>query len=179
MKFPLSARSTLTALSALIGAVLLTACATQQPAAPVKQADASPATGPARPAGGHGREAFIGSYDLNRDGVVTREEYETVRLQRFKNADKNGDGKLSEDEYVAEFEGRLKEQYFQEGREPDDNYTRAIKQAHVRFALLDRNRDGFISMEEEREIMDKTWASADTNKDGKVDANDPPPPARN
>lgn len=165
-------------ISALAGAALLSACATQPEAPKGAQAAAKPGV-PARPAGGHGREAFIGSYDLNGDGVVTREEYETVRRQRFKNADKNGDGVLSEEEYVAEFEGRLKEQYFKDGRQPDEAYANSIRQAHVRFALLDRNRDGVLSKDEEEAIMEKTWAEADTNKDGKVDANDPPPPRRN
>lgn len=164
-----------TLVSAIAGAFLLSACAAPQ----APQASAQAGSGPARPAGGHGREAFIGSYDLNGDGVVTRAEYDAVRKQRFQNADKNGDGVLSEDEYVAEFEGRLKEQYFKSGRQPDEAYTNSIRQAHVRFALLDRNHDGVLSQEEEHEIMEKTWAQADTNKDGKVDANDPPPPSRN
>lgn len=48
----------------------------------------------ARPAGGHGREAFMGSYDVNRDGVVTRAEYDSVRLQRFAAADTDHDGQV-------------------------------------------------------------------------------------
>ena len=56
------------------------------------------AEGPAAPAGGHGLAAFMGSYDANRDGVVTREEYDTVRKQRFVAADTNRDGWLSEAE---------------------------------------------------------------------------------
>ncbi|WDZ95847.1 hypothetical protein Herbaro_20590 [Herbaspirillum sp. WKF16] len=173
-------KATPSVISAVAGAILLSACAAQPGGAQAPQVAATQAgSGPARPAGGHGREAFIGSYDLNGDGVVTRAEYDAVRKQRFKNADKNGDGVLTEEEYVAEFEGRLKEQYFKSGRQPDEAYANSIRQAHVRFALLDRNRDGVLSQDEEQEIMEKTWAQADTNKDGKVDANDPPPPGRN
>src|SRR5256885_16883761 len=90
-------------------AALLTACAS--PTAPS-------ASGPAQPAGGHGQPAFMGSYDANRDGVVTRQEYDTVRKQRFLAGDTNGDGWLSEKEYVDEFEARLKQQYAEIGRAP-------------------------------------------------------------
>lgn len=178
-------KSTTLLVTGLLGALSLAAC-TQQPVVPATaQASASTTKnpGPPRPAGGHGREAFIGSYDVNGDGVVTRAEYDAVRLARFRAADTNNDGVLSEAEYVAEFEGRLKRQYSDQGREPDDAYRNSIRQAHVRFALLDRNRDGVLSMEEELLIADKTFKGQDTNNDGKVDANDPLPqrnaPSRN
>ncbi|KAF1046038.1 MAG: hypothetical protein GAK35_01152 [Herbaspirillum frisingense] len=160
-------------LSLLPGLLALLAACAAPSAPPAAQA------GPARPAGGHGREAFMGSYDVNRDGVVTRAEYDSVRRQRFEAADKNHDGVLTEEEYVAEFEGRLKQQYFDTGRQPDQAYENSIRQAHVRFALLDRNRDGVLSRDEEQAIMDKTFAEQDTNHDGQVDANDPLPQPRN
>jgi len=163
-------------LSALMGVVALAGCTT--PASPpvASLPGTAPATGgPAQPAGGHGREAFVGSYDINRDGVVTRAEYESVRLQRYNAADTNGDGKLSEAEYVAEFEGRLKQQYAQQKREPDADYQRSMRQAHVRFGILDRNQDGFISLDEEKAIMERTFVGQDTNGDGQVDGRDPLP----
>ncbi|EJM96294.1 EF-hand domain-containing protein [Herbaspirillum sp. YR522] len=161
-------------LSVALGAAALAGCTT--PAAPVASLPGTaPAGTPAQPAGGHGREAFMGSYDINRDGVVTRAEYESVRLQRYNAADTNGDGKLSEAEYVAEFEGRLKQQYAQQKREPDADYQRSMRQAHVRFGILDRNHDGFISLDEEKAIMERTFVGQDTNGDGQVDARDPLP----
>ncbi|MCA1323351.1 EF-hand domain-containing protein [Herbaspirillum sp. alder98] len=162
-------------LSAVLGAAALAGCAA--PASPpvASLPGTAPAGSPAQPAGGHGREAFMGSYDINRNGVVTRAEYESVRLQRFNAADTNGDGKLSEAEYVAEFEGRLKQQYALQKREPDADYQRSMRQAHVRFGILDRNHDGFISLEEEKLIMERTFVGQDTNGDGQVDASDPLP----
>ncbi len=65
-------------------------------------------------------------------------------------ADKNGDGVLSEEEYVAEYEGRLKKQYFDEGRQPDKAYENSIKQAHVRFGIVNRARDGKFTAAEGR-----------------------------
>jgi len=128
------------------------------------------AEGPAAPAGGHGLAAFMGSYDANRDGVVTREEYDTVRKQRFVAADVNRDGWLNEEEYVAEYEGRLKQQYA--GKAQDERYASSIKQAHVRFKILDTDKDGRLTVDEDIAIADKTFKQNDKNGDGKVDQAD-------
>jgi len=133
-------------------------------------APAGAAEGPAAPAGGHGLAAFMGSYDVDRDGVVTRDEYDTVRKQRFIAADVNRDGWLSEEEYVAEYEGRLKQQYA--GRAQDERYAGSIKQAHVRFKILDTDKDGQLTVEEDIAIADKTFRQNDKNGDGKVDQAD-------
>ena len=159
----------LSLLSALAAAALLSACASAPATTP------APGTA-ARPAGGHGLQAFLGSYDTSRDGQVTRAEFDAVRLQRFRAADTNGDGVLSEAEYVAEFEGRLKRQYFDDGKQPDKAYENSIKQAHVRFAIVNRARDGQFTAAEDAAIADKTFKNLDTNGDGTVSKEDPPRP---
>lgn len=162
-----------TSLAAFAAVALLSACAAGvAPSTPVS----ATAGQPARPAGGHGQEAFMGSFDANRDGTVTRAEFDAIRLQRFTSADKNGDGVLSEDEYVAEYEGRLKRQYFDDGRQPDKAYENSIKQAHVRFAIVNRARDGKFTLAEDRAIAEKTFKGLDTNGDGKISKEDPPRP---
>lgn len=155
-------------LAALAAAVLLSACAGGAP-----KAAATAQNQPARPAGGHGLDAFLGSYDANRDGQVTRAEFDAIRLQRFQAADSNGDGWLSEAEYVAEFEGRLKRQYFDTGRQPDTAYANNIKQAHTRFGIVNRARDGKFTWAEDQAIADKTFTGLDTNGDGVVSKADP------
>lgn len=145
--------------------VLLTACASSQPSA-------DKALGPVNPAGGHGHAAFMGSYDVNRDGVVPRTEYDTLRKQRYMAADSNQDGWLSEAEYVAEFEVRLKQQYAAQGRQSDDGYAQMMKQAHVRFNILDKNKDGRLSVDEENDVAERTFKTGDVNLDGVVNAAD-------
>jgi hypothetical protein len=160
-------------LAALAAAALLSACA----GGPNGKAAPATAQGqPARPAGGHGLDAFLGSYDANRDGQVTRAEFDAIRLQRFQAADTNGDGVLNEAEYVAEYEGRLKRQYFEQGRQPDDAYANNIKQAHTRFGIVNRARNGKFTRAEDQAIADKSFTGLDSNGDGVVSKADPQRP---
>ena len=161
-------------LAALAVAAFLSACAGG--VAPRNDASTTAQSQPARPAGGHGIAAFLGSYDADRDGKVTRAEFDAIRAQRFQAADTNGDGWLSEDEYVAEFESRLKRQYFDAGRQPDKAYENGIKQAHVRFGIVNRARDGKFTRAQDNAIAEKTFANLDTSGDGVVSAADPQRP---
>ncbi len=135
--------------------------------------DASPKPGIA---GGHSQAAFIASYDKDGDGKVSLDELTAVRTERFAGADRDGDGQLSEAEYVAEYAGRQLKQYVEQGRNPaDERFAGGLKQAGVRFALLDRDRNGFLSLEEDLESAHKTFARNDTDGDGFVSAADPAP----
>ena len=165
------ARASRLAMAAMVAA-MIAACTSAPPPATQQSATPQPtaAAGPAAPAGGHGLSAFIGGFDANRDGVVTRQEYDAVRTQRFTAADTNHDGVLGEDEYVAEFAGRLQQQYA--GRAQDDKYAGSIKQAHVRFKILDTDHDGKLTLAEENAIAEKTFQRTDTNGDGKIDQAD-------
>jgi len=160
-------------LAALAAAALLSACAGGPNG---KAAPATAQSQPARPAGGHGLDAFLGSYDANRNGQVTRAEFDAIRLQRFQAADTNGDGVLNEAEYVAEYEGRLKRQYFEQGRQPDEAYANNIKQAHTRFGIVNRARDGKFTRAEDQAIADKSFTGLDSNGDGVVSKADPQRP---
>ncbi len=138
-------------------------------------AQSSDAAGPARPAGGHSRAAFIGGYDANRDGRVYRAEYDALREARFKAADADGNGVLTEEEYVAEYAGRLRSQYAAASRPSDEMFERQLKQAVVRFSVIDRDRDGLLSVEENQAVALRTFEEHDTDKDGVVSVDDPEP----
>ena len=61
----------------------------------------------------HSVAGMLAMYDINKDGVVSREEYQQGRDAQFTAVDSNSDGVLSYDEYVSEFAGRLDQQIAQ------------------------------------------------------------------
>lgn len=173
-------KTTLTLSLALIAALSGAAFAQSEEAKPAETATTTDNPGDATPkpgvAGGHSQAAFIASYDKDGDGKVSLDELIAVRTERLQGADKDGDGRYSEAEYIAEFEGRLRAQYAEQGREASgERFEGSLKQAGVRFALLDRDRDGFLSLEEDLESARKTFARNDTDGDGFVTAADPKP----
>ena len=97
------------------------------------------------------------------------------RAERFKATDANGDGSLSEAEYVAEFSGRF-EKDLAASNSSEEKKTEArqrqIRQTHVRFGILDTDKDGKISHAEYRAIADRTFAEQDADKDGMITARD-------
>ena len=58
----------------------------------------------------HSADGMLAMYDSNKDGVVSREEYQQRRDAQFAAVDSNSDGVLSYDEYVSEFASRLDQQ---------------------------------------------------------------------
>ena len=168
----------LTAIAAL-GAFALSACATaganapDAGTAPAQVADAgtdggdASATPPARASrgGGHGKADFYNAYDANKDGSVSVEEFKQVRDQGYDARDPNSDQQVLVDEYVAEYEGRLEEDIAA-------MRDRQIKQAFVRFGVLDKDKDGVLTRAEFQASGERMFASLDTNKDGVVNEAD-------
>lgn len=58
----------------------------------------------------HSVAGMLAMYDSNNDGRVSRAEYEQGRAAQFAGVDVNRDGVLSYDEYVSEFADRLDQQ---------------------------------------------------------------------
>ncbi|MCI4590975.1 hypothetical protein MOK15_12845 [Sphingobium sp. BYY-5] len=123
----------------------------------------------------HEGSAFIRDYDADHDGQVTRAEFDAGRLARFKATDANGDGWVSEEEYVGEYRNRLEQQLAASDRTEEkkgEERQRQIRQAHVRFAVLDKDRDGKMTQAEYDVSGARAFAEQDNDKDGIVTAAD-------
>lgn len=123
----------------------------------------------------HEGSAFIHDYDADHGGSVSRVEFDAGRAARFKATDTNGDGWVSEDEYVAEYSARLEEQLksFDRGEEKKvEERQRQMRQTHVRFGVLDKDKDGKMTKAEYDASGARAFAEQDDDKDGTVSAVD-------
>ncbi|NML08619.1 hypothetical protein HHL08_00410 [Sphingobium sp. AR-3-1] len=123
----------------------------------------------------HEGSAFIHDYDADHDGQVSRAEFDAGRVARFKATDANGDGWVSEDEYVQEYSARLEQQLAASDRSTEkkvEERQRQIRQTHVRFGVLDKDKDGKMAKAEYDLSGARAFAEQDNDKDGIVTAAD-------
>ncbi len=121
----------------------------------------------------HGRTAFIADYDIDKDGAVTAAEFKTIRDQRFAAMDTNKDGGVDEAEYVGEYTARLDAQLAastQPAEKKAEERAAQLKQAHVRFGVLDKDKSGKIEAAEFAASGVRSFAEQDGDGDGKVTA---------
>jgi Ca2+-binding EF-hand superfamily protein len=121
----------------------------------------------------HTAEGFLALYDGNGDGKVELAEFDQARATQFARTDADRDGRLSQDEYLAEYEERLDRHIATQTGGSD-------KQTRVRFGALDTDKDGRMTFAEYQASGKRTFDAADRNHDGVVDGADAklPPPAR-
>ena len=127
-------------------------------------------------AASHARDTFIKEQDLNGDGSVSKEEFKAGREKQFAGIDANHDGKLSHDEYVGEFTARLTKRLAESTDTPEkkeEERVRQLRQADVRFGVLDTDKSGGITPAEFEYSGWRMFVTHDTNKDGAVSAADP------
>jgi len=115
----------------------------------------------------HEIRPFIADYDLDHDGAVSKEEFADERERRFIATDFNHDGGLSEEEYVGEYRARVGSKGLER-----EALERQIKQAHVRYGVLDSNKDGHISRAEYAYSGWMMFGKHDYTNDGTVSAKD-------
>ncbi len=119
----------------------------------------------------HGGSAFIHDYDTNKDGTVSRAEFDAERALRFKATDANKDGTVSEEEYVGEYSARLEKQLAASTDSEEaktEERQRQIRQAHVRFEVLDTNKDKKMQQAEYDASGARAFAQQDDDKNGIV-----------
>lgn len=122
----------------------------------------------------HTAEGFLALYDGNGDGTVDRAEFQQARDAQFTRTDGNGDGRLALDEYLGEFDTRVERRAAALNQGED-------RQVHVRFGVLDADKDGRMTFAEYQVSGKRLFDTADRNKNGVVDAADAavaPPAAR-
>lgn len=114
-------------------------------------------------AASHDLATFIGEYDLDKDGTVSKEEFLEGRVQRFAATDTDNDQGVSREEYAAEFRARLMT------KNPDAaTVERQMKQTDVRFNVLDTNKDGRMSFAEYSYSGWRMFGEHDYSRDGAV-----------
>ncbi|MET1022775.1 MAG: EF-hand domain-containing protein [Pseudoxanthomonas sp.] len=118
----------------------------------------------------HSADGFLALYDGNGDGKVDRAEFEQARNEQFTRSDRDGDKTLGQDEYLAEFEDRLDRRIATLNQGED-------RQVHVRFGVLDTDKNGEMTFAEYQASGKRLFETADRNHDGAVDAADTRLPA--
>jgi hypothetical protein len=127
-------------------------------------------------AASHARDTFIREQDVNADGSVSKDEFKTGRDKQFAGIDANHDGALSHDEYVSEFTARLAKRLAAStdtAEKKEEERVRQLRQADVRFGVLDTDKSGGITPAEFDYSGWRMFVTHDTNKDGAVSAADP------
>ncbi|MFY7864701.1 EF-hand domain-containing protein [Roseateles sp.] len=125
-------------------------------------------------AASHSSTIFINEQDLNGDGKVGLEEFKLSRHVEFVRIDFNADGLLSEAEYLGEFEGRLMQRIgkMADAERRREELQRQMRQAKVRFGVLDTDKNGSISFEEFQAAGLRMFKLHDRNQDNVVDEAD-------
>ncbi len=127
-------------------------------------------------AASHARDTFIKEQDQNGDGVVSKDEFAATRAQQFATTDADKNGSLSQAEYVGEFKARLEKKLAADTRTPEkkqEERERQVRQADVRFGVLDSDKSGAITRAEFDYSGWRMFNHHDTNNDGTVSAADP------
>lgn len=113
----------------------------------------------------HRKQGMLDKYDVNSDDIVEYDEFNQKRQADFDLTDENKNGVLDKDEYLNEYLNRLDVVI-------ENTRKQKIKQASVRFGVLDRDSDGSMTFEEYQISGNRRFACKDGNSDGVVMASD-------
>ncbi len=110
-------------------------------------------TDPAQAEFSEAAQRWFDSFDQNKDGVLTPEEYAAVAEKQFGRVDGNGDGSVDAAEYVFGI--------------PEGN-DQELERARKRFAIMDHNGDGGATQEEFVAFGQQVIDLSDFDGDGKM-----------
>lgn len=105
------------------------------------------------------RAGMFQMMDTNKDGKVTKDEFLGRASPFFERFDANGDGSVTKDEVTAVFMKRMQARAVNRTARFDANGDGTVTKDEFdtyrgkRFALMDRNNDGEIDVEEMRVMM--------------------------
>jgi len=108
--------------------------------------------------------------------VVNKDEYAATRAIQFSATDADGNGTLSQAEYVNEYKARLEKKLAASDRTPEkkqEERERQMRQTDVRFHVLDSDKSGAITRAEFDYSGWRMFVHHDTNEDGVVSVADP------
>jgi Ca2+-binding EF-hand superfamily protein len=92
--------------------------------------------------------------DTDRDGKITAQEMEAVRMEKFSEADSNGNNQIDMSEFEGMWMGRIRDQILSAFQNHDENNDGAISQDEMAKPMssmvywLDKNNDGVIEKSE-------------------------------
>ena len=129
-------------------------------------ADLVPATRGGFGRGGMMRSPAFQALDADRDGVISATELANAAAS-LKSLDKNGDGKLTEDEVRPQMGGRGGR-----GGEPGETAGPSAEEMVQTLMAFDKNGDGQLTRDELPERMHGLFDRADTDKNGALTADE-------
>jgi hypothetical protein len=126
-------------------------------------------------AASHDPKTFLQEHDTNHDGQVPRAEFDTARDARFKATDANGDGWVSDAEYLSEYQVRLEADLARSDMTDEkktEERQRQVRQTHVRFGVLDTNKNQRMEKAEYDVSGARAFAMNDADKNGVITTSD-------
>lgn len=114
-------------------------------------------------------EVSFEQFDQNGDSLITRDEVMAIPAEQFNRVDTNNDGACDRSEFKTAMQNQRRTR--QRGRSnPGDQQTVGqLMQAQLRFASLDQNDDGVISIDEVPPETAYTFSQVDTDGSGTCD----------